>query len=606
MRGCTCYLLFIALVLPVISLADSPAVFLAGAAEVDITPEVKEYIDKNGNGKFDLGNPEQPFGFGDRVISFIDGKIFVGNGKGEARYIYDRLYAYAMVIEDPSSHKKVALVSSDVYMVVQPDVQKIRSMVNPKYKIDYIVIAANHNHMGPDTLGSSGLGEMELAKIINAILVTGKVKSGINESWFQKYSESIVRCIEQAAESLRPANITFASTNFSMGVNDWREPDIMDTSLNVMAVDEIDGNPIATLIQWANHPESVLLYGSDNNKGSDKLFENLSKEQKDAWGKVLTAGFPGYARETIRSMRGGIPMYFNGAVGGMQTPLGARLWDPEKHPEYPPDTPPGELPDNILIPNDFRFAPIMGRELAKAALSALGEKGEKASFSNIGIAKKELLVPLENHFFRVAASLNIFGYEKGVLYDNQGEPDTNFGTWVGGFPLPGVQVYTGKNIKAEVSVINIGPAQIINIPAEPLPESIVGFPEDFISNVDRYFPVNKKFHSHGKEYTLAVPPLKSAATGKYFFTFGLSGGEMGYIIPKSDFDPPHDLKIPPFVWFWWICMDADKDPHYEESMSISSNLESIVMGALYDLLQENPVSQNGAESKKSEQDTVAH
>ena len=596
-------LLFLLLLSPVSSFADSQAVFLAGAAEVEITPQVKDYVDRNGNGKFDFGDPGQPFGFGDRVISFVDGNMLVGNGKGSALYVYDRLYASALVLEDPKTHTRVALVNSDVYLLTEPDVRKIRSLVDPKYRLDHIVIASTHNHMGPDTLGTSGLGEMELPKIINAILVTGKVDSGINESWFQKYTDSLVDCIEEAARTLRPADITFTSTKFHMGLNDWREPLIMDTSLNVMAVDEPDGTPIATLVQWANHPETVLLYGSYKDEDINHPFENLTPEQKEAWGRVFTAGFPGYFRETIRSIRGGVPMYFNGAVGGMQTPLKARLWDPEKHPKYPATENPEKVPDEILIPNDFRFAPILGRELAKAAVAALDQNGEKAVFSDIRFAKEELLVPLENHFFRVAASLGILGHDKGILYDNDGNPDSNFGTWVGGFPFPGIQAYTGKNVKAEVSVINIGPAQIINIPAEPLPESIIGFPDDFVTNADRYFPKNKKSHAHGKDYSLAVDPLKSAATGKYLFTFGLSGGELGYIVPESDFDPPHDLKIPPFAWSWWICFDAEKHPHYEESMAISSQLESIIMGSLYRLLEENPIKyyDAGSSSQQSNQ-----
>ena len=567
---------------------QSPAVFLAGAAEMDITPEVDKYNDLNGNGIFDMGNSEKAFGFGDKVVSFKDGRILVGNGRGKAEYIYDKLYAYALVLEDPKSKKRVALVGADLYLLTSADIEKIRSMVDEKYGIDFIAISPTHNHMGPDTLGVAGLDQMTVPKIINAIVKTGDVESGINRQWFEKFRNKMVMCIEQAANSMVPAHLTFAKSEFHMGLTDLREPNITDPSLNIMAVDGIDGKPIATLINWANHPESVLLYGNPDRKYDQLPYGSLNDIEKEAWGKVLTSGFPGYAKDYLRKIRGGVPLYFNGPLGGMQTPLRAILWDPVVHPQYPAKTPVNKVPKEIWIPNDFRFAPILGRELAKEALDALELKGEKATFGNIKIGKRSLLVPMENHFFRAMASLGVLGYEKGNLYNDEGQVDNNFGSWIGGLFVPGVKAYTGRNVKVEVSVINIGPAQIVNIPAEALPESIRGFPEDFATNPDKYFPNEKEHHPVGADYRLSVPPLNVTASGKFLFTFCLSGGELGYVIPKSDFKPPRDIKIPPMIW-WWICFDAEVHPHYEESMSLSRDIEPIIMGALNELLKETRV-----------------
>ncbi len=565
-----------------------PAVYFAGAAEADITPEVMEYEDVNQNGVFDMGDPTKAFGFGDRIISFKEGKILIGNGNGEAKYIYDKLYVYALVLEDQRTKTRIALVCSDVYLLTSADINKIKQMVDPKLGIDFIVISAAHNHMGPDTLGISGLGRMKIPKIINTVLKSGKIDSGINGKWFEKYRNKTVECIEGAAKSLRPAYITFAKSKFHMGLNDQREPHITYPDLTVMAIDGVDGAPIATLINWANHPESVLLYGDPERDDPQLSYNILTKDQKDAWGKVLTAGFPGYTREYLRKHRGGIPMYFSGPLGGMQTPLRAPLWDPEANPEYPVTTPFEKVPKEILIPNDFRFAPILGRELGKEGVKSLKENGERAVIDEISFSKRDVLIPLENNLFRLGASLGAIGYEQGILYDDKGNVDNNFGSWIGGLFVPGVKAYSGKNVSIEVSVINIGPAQIINIPAEALPESIAGFPDDFIANGDKYFPKDKKFHVTGKNYRLSAPPLKSLATGKFLFVFCLSGGELGYVIPKSDFKPPRDIKIPPFAW-WWICLDAENHPHYEESNSISSEIEPILMGTIGDLLRENPV-----------------
>jgi hypothetical protein len=591
-------ILALGLLFPALALAQAPAVFLAGAAQADITPKVKAYEDRNQNGLFDKGDPTAAFGFGDPVIEFEDGQILVGNGNGPAKYIYDSLWAYALVVENPITQTRVALVSADVYLLTGSDIEKIRSMVDPKYQIDFIVISATHNHMGPDTLGVSGLGQMPVPKIINAWLKTGKAESGINPAWFEGFRRKIVGCIETAAQSMRPANITFAQTPFRMGLNDMREPKITDPLVNIMAVDGIDGAPIATLIQWTNHPETVLEYGRPGYEFGSLSYADLTQEQKDAWGKVLTAGFPGYARAYLAKHRGGVPLYFNGAIGGMQTPLRAKLWDPEKHPQYPPETPLDKVPDDILIPNDFRFAPVLGRELAKKSLQALKDNGVPATDPNVAFAKKDVLVPLKNHLFRTIGAMGVQGYEPGALYDDQGIIDPHFGSWIGGFFMPGVQAPTGKNVKAQVSVVNIGPAQFVSIPAEPLPELIRGLPDDFVEATDTYYPQNKAHHAHAKEYRLAKGPLVDSATGEFLFVFGLSGGELGYVIPQSDFDPPHDLKIPPF-YRWWICFDAAAHPHYEESNAISPDVESRLLGPLHELLQANPVGQTAEKPVQS-------
>jgi hypothetical protein len=67
----------------------------------------------------------------------------------------------------------------------------------------------------------------------------------------------------------------------------------------------------------------------------------------------------------------------------------------------------------------------------------------------------------------------------------------------------------------------------------------------------------------------------------------MAGDDLGYVIPESDFDPPHDLWIPPLA-FWWFCNDSETDPHYEESATVSSEIESRLLGALTEILSLEP------------------
>jgi len=562
---------------------------MAGAMEVDITPKVLGYEDLNGNGRFDMGDSSRPFKLGDRVLTFEEGKILVGNGSGEAWYVHGPLKASVLVLEDPKTQIRVAFVSADLYLFLQQDVDAIRAMVGPSAGIDFITIAPTHNHMGPDTVGMMGLDGKSVGELLEIIFAGGEAQSGINPVWFEGMMRKIAGAIEAAAANMYPANLRLGKTKFSFGMMDNREPHIIDDDLMVMSLEGLNGQPIATLVQGTCHPESVLLYADPKYSllDVDKLAPNVRKAQ----GHILSPGFPGALRTYIRENGGGTPLYFSGALGGMITNIWTKVWDPEKHPEYPVNADPETVPENIKIPPDFRLPAVQGREMAKAAFKALAE-GETAKNVDISFEKKNILVPMENPVFRLMSASGILGYKPGVLYDDEGRPDRRTGRWLKGAFISGLQVPKGKNIKTEVSVVNVGPAQVVSVPGEILGELSAGFPDDFETNTKKYYPKNAKHHPTGADYKLAFPPIKKQTTRPYPFVFSLSAMDMGYIIPRSDFDPPHDIPIPP-VAAWWFCFDSSSNPHYEESMTLSSEIEFRVMGAVTDILSRQKACENG-------------
>src|SRR5579871_3648717 len=96
-----------------------------GFAEVDVTPEL---------GK----KPVYLAGFGhDRL----------------AKKVHDPITARAVLLADPGSKAKVALVSVDVVGLFLPFVERVRERL-PGFT--YVMVSATHNHEGPDTLGLWG------------------------------------------------------------------------------------------------------------------------------------------------------------------------------------------------------------------------------------------------------------------------------------------------------------------------------------------------------------------------------------------------------------------------------------------------------------------
>lgn len=555
-------------------------VVMAGAAEFDITPRIKSFVDRNGNGRHDMGDPAQPFDLGEPVLEFEDGPIYVGNGSGLATHVHGPLKVGALVIEDPHTGVRVALVSTDLYMVLQADTDAIRKLVGATADIDFILVGSTHTHMGPDTIGLMGLSDVKPTDFPKILWGEMEAKSGVNHVWFDWMMRQTARAIEQAAFTMTPATVRVSRTKFSFGMTDEREPHIIDDDLMTLAVDALDGKPIAMVVQGTCHPESILLNGDPRYTQLDP--STVSGEAKAAWGHIITPGFPGWVRKTIRDQRGGTPLYFTGALGGMITNITSKIWDPEQHPEFPATADPKTVPDAIKIAPDMRFEVIQGREMAKAALASI-ELAKPASTADVSFDRETILVPLENPLFRLTGGLGIMGHTASMLYDDDGKPDARTKRGLKGMVFTGVEIPKGANMKTEVSVVNIGPAQFLAMPGELLGELSVGLPDDFLTNEERYFPKDRKKHAHGEALRFQFPPLKKQATRPYPFIVCLAGNDLGYIIPEVDFKPPHEIPVPPLV-FWWISLDASASAHYEESMTASSKLEERIIGGLTRIL----------------------
>jgi len=64
-----------------------------------------------------------------------------------------------------------------------------------------------------------------------------------------------------AIRNLRPAELSFGQFKHYFGLEDTRDPIIIDENVHVLrAVDTSTGKRIFTIVQWAMHPEVTLGY----------------------------------------------------------------------------------------------------------------------------------------------------------------------------------------------------------------------------------------------------------------------------------------------------------------------------------------------------------
>jgi len=91
--------------------------------------------------------------------------------------------------------------------------------------------------------------------------------------------------------------------------------------------------------------------------------------------------------------------------------------------------------------------------------------------------------------------------------------------------------HTGwKRLRTEVSLVTVGDASIAALPGEIYPEIVNGGIERAPGGDFDIDPVE-------------VPPIRQLMPGRVKFVFGLANDEIGYVIPKSEWD-----RKPPYLY----------------------------------------------------------
>lgn len=243
---------------------------------------------------------------------------------------------------------------------------------------------------------------------------------------------------------------------------------------------------------------------------------------------LITSDFPNYLRKGMEQGVktgqdsvpgvGGVAIYVNGAIGGLMT----------TDPEFSVSDP---ALDTAYTKPSFEKARAQGEQLALLALQAL-RKGstDEVRTGSISLRAKTIILPIKNTNFRLAAFL-------GVL-------DRGFVRWA--------------KIRSEVAVWTIGPASFSTIPGEIYPEIINGGIES---------PPGQDYQTGPIE----IPPVRELMPGKYRFVLGLANDEVGYIIPRSEWD-----EKAPYLY------EQDHSP-YGEGMSLGPRTALLIHAALQNL-----------------------
>ncbi len=200
----------------------------------------------------------------------------------ESTGVHDSICARALVLR--RGEFKVALVALDVIGLQRQDLLALHARL-PGFDPRHLIVAATHNHSGPDTLGLWGFPPFA---------------SGQDSDYMEQLFDGIVAALAQAEASLRPAELAAGAALVDpRGLHmNMRRPGIVDARVPVLHVRERGGGAtIATVVELGCHPEVL---GPPN--------------------QFLTADFPHWTVERLEAELGGIGIYVSGAVGGLVTP----------------------------------------------------------------------------------------------------------------------------------------------------------------------------------------------------------------------------------------------------------------------------------------------
>lgn len=306
-------------------------------------------------------------------------------------------------------------------------------------------------------------------------------RSGVNPDYRAKVIAAAVKALTAAAESLQPAKVALheIAVNPAGLVKDTREPQVFDADLRLMLF---------------TRPDTGAVLGSIVGWGN---------HPETPWSKnrELTADFCGVIRDALErgvayggqtrlQGLGGTHVFVNGCVGGLMT----------THPSVTVRDP--FLGTDFKEPSHDKTR-ALGNSLAKLLLERVAaSNAPAATVAPIRVRAHTLELPLANKGFYAAAMLGLF--ERG---------HSRFGF-----------------LRTEVAFLTVGDASIACIPGEIYPEIVNG---GVIRAPGGDFDIEP----------LEIPPLRELMPGKVKFLFGLANDEIGYIVPKSQWDvaPPHTL-----------------------------------------------------------------
>jgi len=333
------------------------------------------------------------------------------------------------------------------------------------------------------------------------------VTSGVDPKYIDRVVEQTVQAIRAAEQAAQPVSARYGTSRDESLLKDGRLPTVFDGVLRALRFDDAQGKPAGLVVQWNCHPEAL---GPKNTE--------------------ITADFLWSTAAELEKKYGCPVVLLTGAVGGLMTNPASIL-----------DEQGAELRDE-----QFPFAELLGKRVAKLAEQAV-DAASPLELTPFKVSARPIAIPLANKLYVAARAI-------GVLPRPAHE-------WTGDFEKLG-PVATAATpvdklaITTEVAYLRLGDLHVACIPGELYTELVYGqFQEPVEANAD--FPTAP-----------LEPAVMTTLPGEKTMLIGLANDEVGYIIPKRQWD-----QAAPYAY-------GREESQYGEINSCGPEVAPVLMEAL--------------------------
>lgn len=338
--------------------------------------------------------------------------------------------------------------------------------------------------------------------------------SGVVPEYVQMLEAKIVEAVRKAEAAAVPAKAEYATAEDETLLGDFRLPEVYDGVVRLLRFRRADDSqPLGLVVQWNSH-------GVEPDKNS-----------------LVSRDYMGATVEALEKRHRCPVIFFQGAIGGL-------MGTPKK---LVSEARAGKISGGI-----FGFIDACGSAIADLADRAL-QQSESITLTPLAAYSRPILIPLDNPGYRAAMAA-------GVL-------DRDIYPWTGKREERGEKIPRGKvdgalAMETEVGYLRLGELQVAAIPGELYPELVYGkFQEPADPGADFVdAPLEK--------------PVTQILPGKKILVLGLANDEVGYIVPKRQWD-----VVAPFAY-------GRKSSQYGERNSVGPETARMLMEALEDRVNE--------------------
>jgi hypothetical protein len=338
------------------------------------------------------------------------------------------------------------------------------------------------------------------------------LQTGVDADYMRTVEKQIVKAVRDADAAVQPVAASIGSVQAPELLHDSREPYVLHDELVALEFRAAkDDKPVGLVVQWNCHPETL---GSENTE--------------------ISADFVGYTVQALHDAHRCPVVYLSGAVGGLMTSLGVEVKDAD---------------GKALKDGTYEKTERYGRLLAEAADRALKD-AKPVRLTPLEARRKMVYLPMENKLYMVARQLGVVDRE-GFIWS--GDPYK-------AEPADPKEADKPLAVHTEVGFLQLGELEVAVIPGEIYPELVLDKVQD---------PPDP-----GADFLDAPiePAIYKQMKGPHRMLIGLANDEIGYIIPKRQWD-----EKPPYCY-------GRKKPQYGEINSLGPETAPLLCRAFKELV----------------------